>query len=247
MVSVGVAALVMGLLVDRRDLWMLCFAIAAVAFVYAASLAIVDVIQGDDVERSQTAQVALSAFWGGVGLVAIVVGLVRDIRELRFGGLALLGLGVAKVFAYDLAELDQLYRVLSFIAVGIVLLDGRVRVPACARRGAAHVKVARDVAAAAVAIAVGAADVDETQFRYTRTLSAPAGAPVQLRARRRDVRPCADRLPGSAGPRRRRNAGSLARGAEAGGRADRGRSRSSPAVVATGSSPWSSTAGPSAQ
>ena len=66
----------------------------------------------------------MSVFWGLVGLVAIVVGLVRDVRELRFGGLALLGLGVAKVFAYDLSELDQLYRVLSFIVVGIVLLIG---------------------------------------------------------------------------------------------------------------------------
>jgi uncharacterized membrane protein len=121
---VGVAALVMGMLVDRRDLWTFFFATAAVAFVYAASLGIVDVLQGDEVERSQTAQVALSAFWAGVGLVAIVVGLVRDIRELRFGGLVLLLLGVAKLFAYDLAELEQLYRVLSFIAVGLVLLAG---------------------------------------------------------------------------------------------------------------------------
>jgi uncharacterized membrane protein len=122
--SVGLAALIIGLLVERRDLWMLLFAAAAVGFVYAASLAMVDVIQGDEIERSQTAQVVLSAFWGGVGLVAIVVGLVRDVRELRLGGLALLGIGVAKVFAYDLAELDQLYRVLSFIAVGLVLLTG---------------------------------------------------------------------------------------------------------------------------
>ena len=114
----------MGLLVERRDLWMLLFAVAAVAFVYAASLGIVDVIQGDSVENSQTAQVALSLFWGVVGLAAIVVGLVRDIRELRLGGLMLLGIGVAKVFAYDLSELDQLYRVLSFIAVGLVLLTG---------------------------------------------------------------------------------------------------------------------------
>lgn len=136
-VSVAIAALVIGLLVDRRDLWMVFFAVAAVAFVYAASLAIVDVIQGDDSERSQTAQVALSAFWGGVGLVAIVVGLVRDIRELRLGGLVLLGIGVVKVFAYDLAELDQLYRVLSFIAVGILLLTGAYayqRVRAVGRR-----------------------------------------------------------------------------------------------------------------
>jgi uncharacterized membrane protein len=121
---VGVAALVMGMLVDRRELWTPFFATAAVAFVYAASLGIVDLLQGDEVERSQTAQVALSAFWASVGLVAIVVGLVRDIRELRFGGLVLLLLGVAKLFAYDLAELEQLYRVLSFIAVGLVLLAG---------------------------------------------------------------------------------------------------------------------------
>jgi uncharacterized membrane protein len=122
--SVGVAALLMGLLVNRRDLGMLLFATAGVAFVYAASLGIVDVIQGDEVERSQTAQVVLSAFWAGLGLVAIVVGLVRDVRELRYGGLALLGLGVAKLFLYDLAELDEIYRVLSFVAVGLLLLTG---------------------------------------------------------------------------------------------------------------------------
>jgi uncharacterized membrane protein len=123
-VCVGFAALIMGLLVERRDLWMVLFAFAAVAFVYAASLGIVDVIQGESVENSQTAQVALSLFWGVVGLAAIVIGLVRDIRELRLGGLVLLGIGVAKVFAYDLSELDSLYRVLSFIAVGLVLLTG---------------------------------------------------------------------------------------------------------------------------
>jgi uncharacterized membrane protein len=121
---VAAAALLMGLLVDRRELSTLLFGLAAVGLVYAASLAIVDVIQGDDVERSQTAQVALSAFWASVGLVAIIAGLVRDIRELRLAGLALLGIGVVKVFAYDLAELDELYRVLSFVAIGIVLLIG---------------------------------------------------------------------------------------------------------------------------
>jgi uncharacterized membrane protein len=123
-VAVGVAALLTGLLVERRDVSMVLLVGASVSFVYAASLGIVDVIQGDDSERSQTAQVVLSAFWAGVGLVAIVIGLARDVREVRYGGLVLLGLGVAKLFVYDLSELDQLYRVLSFIAVGLLLLAG---------------------------------------------------------------------------------------------------------------------------
>ena len=134
---VAVAALLMGLLVDRREFWMLLFGVAAVGFVYAASLAIVDVIQGDADEPSQTAQVALSAFWASIGLVAIILGLVHNVRELRLGGLTLLGIGVVKVFAYDLAELDELYRVLSFIAVGILLLMGAYayqRVRAVGRR-----------------------------------------------------------------------------------------------------------------
>jgi uncharacterized membrane protein len=135
--SVAVAALISGRFVDRPDLRMVLLAVGSVALLYAASLAIVDLIQGDAAEPSQTAQVALSAFWGLVGLAAVIVGLVRDIRELRLAGLALLGIGVAKVFVYDLAELDQLFRVLSFIAVGILLLAGAYayqRVRAEARR-----------------------------------------------------------------------------------------------------------------
>lgn len=120
---VGAAAVALGL-AARPELQMVLLAVAAVAFVYAASLAIVDVIQGDAVERSQTAQVALSAFWAAIGLVALVVGLVRDVRAFRLGGLALLGIGVVKVFTYDLSELEQLYRVLAFVGVGLLLLAG---------------------------------------------------------------------------------------------------------------------------
>jgi uncharacterized membrane protein len=36
----------------------------------------------------------------------------------------LLGIAVFKVFFYDLAELESIYRVLSFIALGLLLLVG---------------------------------------------------------------------------------------------------------------------------
>ncbi len=118
---VGIAALLVSQLVELVDVRLVLLGVGSVAVLYAVSLTIVDLLQRDAAEPSQSAQVALSMFWG---IVAIVIGLVGDVRELRYGGLALLGLSVAKVFAYDLSELDSLYRVLSFIAVGIVLLVG---------------------------------------------------------------------------------------------------------------------------
>ena len=41
---------------------------------------------------------------------------------LRWFGLGLLALATAKVFLYDLASLDAVYRVMSFIVLGILLL-----------------------------------------------------------------------------------------------------------------------------
>ena len=99
-------------------------AIAAIAAVYLPSLAIVSAFDGDELEPGQTPQVLLSAFWAVLGLAWLVLGLVRDVRLLRLGGLALLGLAAAKVFLYDLSELESIYRALSFIALGLLLLGG---------------------------------------------------------------------------------------------------------------------------
>jgi uncharacterized membrane protein len=66
----------------------------------------------------------LSLLWSGVGLAAVAVGLVRDIRALRYGGLALLVTAVVKVFAYDLAALTSLARVASLLVVGLLLIAG---------------------------------------------------------------------------------------------------------------------------
>ena len=70
----------------------------------------------------QQGQMLLSAFWAGAGLIALVWGLLRDERSRRVGGLALLSLALAKVFLYDLAALESIYRVVSFVALGVLLL-----------------------------------------------------------------------------------------------------------------------------
>jgi uncharacterized membrane protein len=97
---------------------------AAVAGVYLGSVLVVDVAGGHSASVQQHAQLALSAFWGALGFGGLVAGLVRDRRPLRLGGLALLGLAVGKVFVVDLAALASLWRVASFLLLGLLLLAG---------------------------------------------------------------------------------------------------------------------------
>jgi uncharacterized membrane protein len=61
---------------------------------------------------------AISASWVAYALFLIVVGFRADRRYLRYCGLAVFGLTVAKVVLIDLSELD------SMIRVGILLLLG---------------------------------------------------------------------------------------------------------------------------
>jgi uncharacterized membrane protein len=121
---VGAAALALSRLVTLPELRTAYAGVAATAAIYLPSLAIVSAFDGDELEPGQTPQVVLSAFWAVLGLAGIVAGLLRDIRLLRLGGLALLLLAAAKVFAYDLSELESIYRALSFIALGLLLLGG---------------------------------------------------------------------------------------------------------------------------
>jgi uncharacterized membrane protein len=72
----------------------------------------------------QQAQLGLSVFWAIAGVGAVVAGLRRDRRELRLAGLALLCATIAKVFLYDLSQLESVYRVGSFIGLGVLLLAG---------------------------------------------------------------------------------------------------------------------------
>lgn len=99
--------------------------LGAAGFVYLGSIAIIDVI-GDNGggEARQIGQSWLSAFWTAAGLGAVVWGMVRRSPKARLGGLALLMVAIAKVWTYDLSELEETARALSFVALGLLLLAG---------------------------------------------------------------------------------------------------------------------------
>jgi uncharacterized membrane protein len=85
---------------------------------YAASVVLVSL--GPDAQG----QLMVSALWALSGVVALVVGLRRRDRTVRMGAWNLLTLAAGKVFLYDLAALDSIYRVGSFLALGLLLLAG---------------------------------------------------------------------------------------------------------------------------
>jgi len=66
----------------------------------------------------------LSIFWGLFALALLLTGMTRNRALLRGLGLALLGGVVLKVFFVDLAGLDQLYRIVAFLVLGLVVLVG---------------------------------------------------------------------------------------------------------------------------
>jgi uncharacterized membrane protein len=60
--------------------------------------------------------------WAAMGGALLAWGYLGQVRPARVLGLGLLALTTVKVFLYDLASLDSLYRVASFVVLGLILL-----------------------------------------------------------------------------------------------------------------------------
>lgn len=117
-----------GRLLGRHRTWLT--AGGAAALLYLASVAIITAFQPAggvdatllDLSIRQQGQVLLSVFWTLLGLTSLLIGLRRNRSFIRNLGLAALLMSVGKVFLYDLSALTSVYRVVSLIALGLLLL-----------------------------------------------------------------------------------------------------------------------------
>jgi uncharacterized membrane protein len=66
----------------------------------------------------------VSILWSLFALGLILAGIRRQVRPLRFVGLGLFAVVVWKVFFVDLAQLEQLYRIIAFLLLGVLVLCG---------------------------------------------------------------------------------------------------------------------------
>src|SRR5690606_34080998 len=73
-------------------------------------------------ETSEPESWALSVTWLLLGIDFLAYGLMRGSLEARIASAALVTLAAAKVTLYDLAGIGGLWRALSFICLGAVLI-----------------------------------------------------------------------------------------------------------------------------
>jgi hypothetical protein len=64
----------------------------------------------------------LTVAWACEGLALLGIGFPLGQRVLRLQGLVLLLICVLKLFLFDLSNLETIYRILSFVALGVILL-----------------------------------------------------------------------------------------------------------------------------
>jgi uncharacterized membrane protein len=67
-------------------------------------------------------QLSLSAVWLLYSIVLMVTGIWRRVRGIRVISIVLFGFTILKIFIYDLSFLETLYRIFSFIGLGLILL-----------------------------------------------------------------------------------------------------------------------------
>jgi hypothetical protein len=68
------------------------------------------------------ALMALSLVWGLYAVALLAIGFWRRIRELRLAALGLFGVTAAKLLLVDMSWLERIYRILSFVVLGLLMV-----------------------------------------------------------------------------------------------------------------------------
>ncbi len=67
-------------------------------------------------------QLSLSSVWLLFSIALVSWGILKRSRMLRIVAFVLFGISILKIFLYDLSTLETLYRIFSFIGLGVILL-----------------------------------------------------------------------------------------------------------------------------
>ena len=115
------------IMIGLANFWTIWILTAEVLDYFNHNIATVRFMEGSraEIQAMENAQnLSLTVLWAVYALVLLAVGIIGKLRAVRLAGLALLTIPVAKVFVYDVFQLEQAYRVAAFIGLGALLLIG---------------------------------------------------------------------------------------------------------------------------
>jgi uncharacterized membrane protein len=76
-----------------------------------------------DRERAKwAAQMSLSVTWGTYAIALLTIGFWRSVRSIRLAALGLFGLTAIKLVLIDMAQVEEVYRIISFFVLGILMI-----------------------------------------------------------------------------------------------------------------------------
>ena len=107
------------LVVALSTLW---FLLTTETYTYFASRATLQKTAEGLQHEHWLGQMALSVLWSVYAAVLAAVGFVRRSPAIRWAALSLFALTVIKVMLVDIAVLQQLYRIIAFLVLGLLLL-----------------------------------------------------------------------------------------------------------------------------
>ncbi len=76
----------------------------------------------DILKIAQTYKLGLTIFWGVYALILIGLGIWEKKKYLRIGAIVLFGITLAKLFFYDISDLDTIAKTVVFVSLGVLLL-----------------------------------------------------------------------------------------------------------------------------
>ncbi|WP_317128070.1 DUF2339 domain-containing protein [Flavobacterium chryseum] len=74
------------------------------------------------ISRIKIIKTGFPVLWGVLAFVFLIIGIKKQIKTLRIIALSLLGLTIVKLFFYDISNISETGKIISFILLGILIL-----------------------------------------------------------------------------------------------------------------------------
>ncbi|MCA9079511.1 MAG: DUF2339 domain-containing protein [Planctomycetaceae bacterium] len=107
---------------SERITWSQSFAVLGIGLLFLFSSLEVNTVLEHFVPGLRSG--GISVLWTVFALSMVFAGIRKHVAALRYVGLALFTIVAVKVFLFDLSSLDQIYRIVAFLIMGVLVLTG---------------------------------------------------------------------------------------------------------------------------